>query len=882
MKKLFLFLLLACPIFAANTYFSKATGNFTAAGTWSPTSAVTAGFLDAVSGPTSCTTSFVYSATFTLAATNVSAVAVHVGNRVASPTGTVTITLANNTSPGTREGTTTIDVVSLDNVQGDSGWSVFAMSVAPNGTDVYKVGFKCSVNAEVSLYRDGTAGNWSRYVLLTSAASAPAAADILNIAGSWAGGSPGTLTSFTVTMDNTAATVFGSAAAAHSMTVSKGGTLTYGTSGTLLLTEAGLVDVFTSGTWNEGPSGTCAATRCDLLFSVAVNVDSGFRAEAGSTVNIYGATKTSISTLLNQDAASGQKVIHVADTTGWASNDIVGIASTTQTRTQNEECTVSTVDSSTQATCSVNLTAAHSGTSPTQGEVVNLTRNTKISGTSTSLQAYFYADTTATVHGSYAEFTNIGSNTANKQGIVSDTTTGTFAFDHCSLHDFGVANSNGFRLQGTSGTGVNLNANVIYNIATNAIFIVTAGTQVPSITNNVAISGQNTAVYNLADIGATLTGNTAVGGAQGFQFNESGSPTFGTCSNNTAHSNSTVGFLINNFTTGTCSSLTSWRNTTYGLQINLGGAVTQPALIIDGLTAFGNPTNVVLANGAIYSPIQFNNFTINGDTTFACTNGIQLGSSTAGEATLLQLTNSTFSAASGIKTACTNDINVSGTWLIQIKGQNVALNGTNAVVGPTASSLVNIANGSYVGIDKYNGVAGSYQAWYTNGKVSSDTGLFHTASPSERLTPLDASNKLQSGQWLVPIANGTTSTISVWINQSQSGDTGCNANYNGNPAQLILMRNSAIGLDADTVEATAAVTLGSWQHLTFTTPSASADGTWAARVAVDGTAGCVYVDDWTATNNQAPGGMKYSQDGLPVGLGSGAAGGGGTSGYVSQ
>jgi len=184
------------------TLISKATGNWTAAGTWAPVSAASAAELDSEAGSTASTTSYVYSATFTLAASDVDAVAVKIASRTAGASGTLSIVLANHTSPGVREGEVTINATDLH--LNAVGWHVFQFStVSPNGTDVYKIGFKSSVAGTVTLFRDGTAGNWSRAVRLTAAASAPAAADKLIVAGIFTGAAAST--SYTVTMDETAA-----------------------------------------------------------------------------------------------------------------------------------------------------------------------------------------------------------------------------------------------------------------------------------------------------------------------------------------------------------------------------------------------------------------------------------------------------------------------------------------------------------------------------------------------------------------------------------------------------------------------------------------------------------------------------------------------------
>ena len=82
--------------------------------------------------------------------------------------------------------------------------------------------------------------------------------------------------------------------------------------------------------------------------------------------------------------------------------------------------------------------------------------------------------------------------------------------------------------------------------------------------------------------------------------------------------------------------------------------------------------------------------------------------------------------------------------------------------------------------------------------------------------------------------------MSVYVRES--------AAYNGNRCRLMVRRNDAIGITADTVLATrVGASDAAWELMSGTTISATDDGTMEFYVDCDGTAatGYVYVDSFT-------------------------------------
>ncbi len=854
------------------TYISKATGNnFTNIASWAPISAVSLAELDSEGGSTTVPqTTPTFSATFTPLAVAHDGIAIKIATRPGS-TGTITVIFKNNTSAGVREGSLTINVSNLDS--SGLGWAFFKFSggvVTPNGTDVYKVGISTSSATQVTCYTDGTASNWSRMVRLTSAASTPTTADKLMIMGEWTAADA--QTAFTVTMDSTVATSYGptvSGGPPQGMTISKGGTLTFATNIAAYLQIKGILGVYGGGTLNIGTSGARigASSSAILEFGSVANVDSGLVAFPGSTVNIYGDNARLVSTLMTVDKAAATTVITLASTAGWSNTDLYAFASTSRTAADCESKTGATVDSPTQITLASGLTNAHSGTSPTQAEVVNLTRNVKIRGITSLLQGYCFFQTTSVVNIDYAEFTQLGSSTGTKRGIDVNTTTGACSLTHCSLHDSTVTLSFGFNALTSGGllSNVTFSNNVTFNIASiHFQTATTSGTWTADSNVFLRCTDSSVNLVNLGDVGGTFTNNTMVGSSNnGLSLNEAN--VIGTCSGNVCHSNANLGCILAvGGTSGTIDTLSAWRNSAAGLSI------PNPVYItVSSATLFGNLTrNLLLATPA---GCLFTNLVSSGDTTFATASGVELQVNNAD--TDIVFESSTFGVVSGIKTAHTQDILCNAAVYATLSLRNCLLASTTEV-----GSQSNLLPGSYIRSQKHDQTVGNHKTWTKYGTISVDTTLFDVASPSARLTPSDASNKLaldggsvdQKGALRVPVASGNTVTVTVKVRKSVVGD---GTAYNGTAPRLILRKNVAAGITTDTVLATdggTGSTSTTWgtggtaELLTgVSTPAVTDDCVLSFVVDCDGTTGWVNADSWTVVGGAPSLGMQFWSEGLP-------------------
>ncbi len=154
----------------------------------------------------------------------------------------------------------------------------------------------------------------------------------------------------------------------------------------------------------------------------------------------------------------------------------------------------------------------------------------------------------------------------------------------------------------------------------------------------------------------------------------------------------------------------------------------------------------------------------------------------------------------------------------------------------------------FVGSEKNDQTAGLHKTWKKYGTITIDTtaGLYRTASPSVRMTPNNATNKLLSGSYKVNVANGQKVTPSVWVRESVVGD---GTDYNGNFIKLRLQRNDAIGVTSSyTIGIATASSQGAFEEITAAmTDAATDDGVAEFVVECDGTTGWINFDDFTAT-----------------------------------
>jgi hypothetical protein len=698
----------------------------------------------------------------------------------------------------------------------------------------YLVRCVASAASMVTLYRNATTNNVCR-MLRTTTTAAPAANDQFNVLGEWTG--PGSFTGFTVTMDNNSSTSFGptvSGGPPYGATVNPGCTLTWKTDANTKLVLKGVLRVFYNATLNIGTEANPIGSgyTAEYVMDCVANVDSGL--DLTGTVTIVGATKTNVMQLLAADVSAGSSTLTVSSTSGWAAGDQLAIAGTRRSASENELRTISTVDSGTQVTLSSTLTYPHSGTSPTQAEVINLTRNAKVHGNSTSLQGYIFVRAGGSLTCKYGELYYLGSSTDPKYGITmtegSSASGSLLVLQYCSLYSC-AQNSWAIRALDYYGS---LTVQYLVEYAT-------TGNTPMAIQPNAA-SGSIT-ISDVTIIGSQNGPNVRAVNVTPTRFRVAGSSgTVGGIACNTAypyayddivmHSCAGQAVYASGITSLTLSNAKIWRNNSYGIEL-----LSDFPFSLSNVELFGNATASIRINTSsiITSVMSMSNVTASGETSYSTPYFLQVDN---GEFILQMVDCDLSGSGTGRAPHSTADFYWPAATSARVMAYRCKFG--NTVSSGTSNLSLDMPYVSGIYSMKHNQAAGDHRRYLAAGTARTSSSIYKSLPPSEQLTPASASRKLRSGGYRRGVANGAALNVSVWVYVTSS--------YTGAAPRLRVAQNYAIGIDADATLATFSGSTDSWVLLTGTSPTASGDdGVMEFYVDCDGTAGSVYVDDWSAT-----------------------------------
>lgn len=837
---------------AANILAVGASGNFSAAATWrlvDPTS-----FLESITNTSGSTTSFVSSSAFTPGAITIDGIGLYISTRTGSPSGTfsVQLAIAGVLVTGTLVTTNASDFDAPPTTAG-LGWYFFkfAAPVTLLAATAYTVQIKTSVNTTVTLYRDATTGNWSRF-LRTTTTQAPAAGDQTFIQGAWTAAGAQTAYAVTMDLDGSGTTNLGN------IEISKGGTLQYGVtaSTTYWLQMQGNITQWPSSIFTMGTVGTPMPITSIgwLIFNNTVNVQWGLTISSNANFQACGVTLSNDRALLTADAGVGTTTLTTNVSTGWKSGDTIAIASTSRVNTESEELVLS--GDATGTSIPIAATSfAHSGTSPTQAEVIYTRRNVRIVGVTGSLQGYINILNSSTVDMRWMEVSRMGSATTLKRGIDVGTTTGSFTMMNCCLRSFTVVNSIGLNLGQSANNNITISDTFFFSMASSCIStnaVATTGLAI-SITNCIAMLNASAGLYTINNCKITFTGNKAISATTvGFTLTDTTYDGTGTINNLTAHSNLTVGIQFSSLIptvkmAGGLSTFTSWRNGTFGM-----ATAATYSMVIDTATLFGNGTANFTSNGATHSCL-FKSITMNAGVTTTCPVGLAISS--ASPITDSYFDNCNFGVT---QTHATGDISFLTSTFADVAFRNCNFNSTT-----TVANQGNMVWNSQIKILRLNTTAGNHKTFKKFGTLLPDSTIFNVSTPSTRLTPNSATQKLESSGIKLTVQSGQTAMVTVYLRKSVVGD---GTAYNGNQPRLIVKANPALGYAADVVLLTADNSCNGAFVLYSGTIAAPTDNAVVEIVTdCDGTTGWLNVDDVkvvTATANDQ-GSQKYWDNGVP-------------------
>ena len=865
---------------------SGADGLLTAAATWRTTDST--GLVEpATLGATALTTGNLDSAVFVPGAITVDGVAIRLANRAAgAPANTMTITLRNSTA-GADIASVTVNVSDLAVVVTanlDGGWYFFKFDSAKllvAGNNYLIRATLSATSTAVSLVTNNTASNWL-HMLRTTTTAAPAAGDNLHIMGEFDGAAnPATTSTRAITMDEIAATDYGSAnvitnKSSSALDVNNRATLTWDvTAATAFqLRLSGNLNVYSGGTFQVGDTGAKIPRDSTAVLEfdpVSADGDFGLLVRNGATFTAYGLSRTAGKdqwmAKLIADSLATDTTLDVDTDTGWLAGDEIGIAPTAQTATHFERRTLDIDAGAALLTVTAGLSNPHLGSGDYFAEVVLLTRNVEIRSTSTTLVTFLRVAATATVVCQWVSFRYIGSSAQPFQ--IETTAGGSCSLQYCVVQDL----DGGLLCSGATHGGWTIDQTVIYNArgaaATPLTINLTSGTWTLT---DVIVMGSGGTVFGAVrflDVGGTI-GNLTICGCTGGGVNwneatiEGGNgPTFSGTPTWVIHSNGPTNgagaFSIDSHTRDiTFPRMEVWRNGPRGMNVAAGIALDN--VEFDGGFWIGNgpglgeePTGIRFAGQNPVNDVRFRTLAIASDSTFASHWGCLFDRGLTVAANIRWI-DCVFSENAGTRRpvtvadiGCIADV-APGSMCVQGIATNCTFNSSGTPIsfyyaaGPAPSR-----NSKYSAIrcPIFGGVATEHRTYTARGTFLINAVVFDV-TPSLEIQPLEGaavpidSHAFQPGWgFLVPVLSGQTVTVSVKVQKS--------AGYNGaTEPQLVLLANPQIGIAADAVIDTLSVGSGSFETLTGTTAAAAADGVMEFVVRAYGTAGSVYVDTWGA------------------------------------
>jgi hypothetical protein len=843
---------------------AAASNNLTTSATWVVIDAQTALVTEGGTSQTNLTTSAQNSANITPNANiTIDAVAIRVGS-VGGTTGTLTMNLYNVTSTASVVSVNVpiADLPASSNAEGSrAGWFLIATGDQnlTSGSN-YQIRLNVSSGSStIGIQTNGTAANW-QHLLRTKTAAAPAAGDDLFVMGLWT--SSGTWTQYTVTMDQTTTgTVYGSNPGAG---VERSGifvcksTVSWANAGSTnyALAVAGNVTISWGGAWEMGTSGTPCSTTSTMTLQFNTATGYGLVCNIGGTVSTFGTARTTgkdVSwTVLTADASSGSTVAYsVQHDTGWTSGNTCYISSTSPSAGGEAAELTLTANAGTNSIQATTASANYEGTWPIPAVLALTTMNVVIQSDASTRAALCkvygagawnaqwllfnyggiaFSALTATTAWRYVCFNNKAATLTTWNFDVSGTCSGTVSFKDIVW----IGNYNGAGVAITPGT-----SSTLTNWTINDIILICDGTSnylqiAPgpyASCKGLRCLGGDGLISPQTQVGSALPsdwlqdswqlGNGGLGAIALFNYNITGITISGFRAYNTGGGAgiSIAGGNWYNVTFSDCLFILS-----YNPVFSLAGAFSHSGAVFSNCV-FGSP-----GAGAYTLFGTFGNFDVGHcDYTFYNCDLEATTLSGVGPTYVLALSSDGGAGAAP-------DIRIS---LVNCKASTTSLVSGDASGVYSPWSFVSSVNHNRSNTDhRITWLAKGIGTGATVNLTQTDTVVYNTAAPSEKMTPVSTAVKLPSSVKRVAITSGSTASISVYVRKS--------AAYNGNQPRLIAKRNDAVGLTTDTVGDTMTAAVENWEQLVYVTPTATGDGVWEFYVDCDGTAGYINVDDWSA------------------------------------
>lgn len=823
-----------------------ANGNWTTAATWGLCDATSS--VDSQSSNTALTVAFITSSTFTPGAITVDGIGVKIASRALSPSGTITVRLSTGgvavagTSVTINVNDIPDDVVTASSAyRGCSiGWFFFKFGtpVTLLAATLYSVQANTSVASQVNLFNNGVAGNHSRLVRTTTT-QAPAAGDSMFIGGEWTAAA--TKTNRSVALDTTATTDYGSASTTvASLGVSKGGTLTRAASATAFRIS-GCVNW-----WLESVINLQAtpSTSFRWEFDCAADGDFGIVMYASFAFGGSDPWGTGITrTRLAANAAVAATSLTTADSTGWKNTDVIAISGTKRVATESEERPLNADASGTTLAFTTGLVTAKDGSAAdkVQADIINISRNCTMTVVTTTATAYINV-VVGNLDCEWALFEYIGTTTAGKY-TFDLASGGTHTFDFCAF----ARSEGGVLFAAVTSTGLcTLTDCVAWNNCTTLGGFICGGAGANSfdwtvtrcsfigkgLSSQAGMYLQSVGVSNPPLVTITETRLSCMAGSvnqgiirvdAGVEFTMTDCELFSNVPNG-------VGalFLNANNIGNRVLRLLAWRNGQVGVM-----TVNCYDLKLEACEFYGNNGDGVQFDD---TDVRVLNCVFASETGFVQLVGAEIRGGENG-AGIYEFQGCTFSPVGGTRIAAATDIYLFSTNIRYA----VTVSGCTFGAATDISTSV-LEPGSTLAIQSRDGVAGANShRHFGYGQIDYETGTVGEASPAMKMTPEAALREFSSQPMGVAVESGKQITFTAKVRKS--------AAYNGAMAPRLLLRaNGSMGIAVDVVLASLTAAADTWETLTGQSAAVTADGVLEVVVQCQGTAGAVYVDDFTAVS----------------------------------
>ena len=852
---------------------SIASGNFNTTSTWVLIEPIN--YIDSRATSTTVTTATQSSATASGMSSTISGISLQLAYRAASPTGTFKVELY-NTTDSISVALVTINISDLPYTAtsaGVIGWTYFkfASNVTLNPLKAYSVRVSTSVATQLNAYAL-TGTNWSK-AFVTTTQQSPVAADTLIITGQYSGIGVGQTNS--VVMDNTTS---GNTYSYGVCYIASMGVLTYATASSTnyFLKFNNNVYIHKGGTLQIGSSASPFPSSSTASFEIDCNTTASLYSlfVEGGNLMVYGNPKIPYAKL-NNDVTIGTTNSKLDTITSWNISDTIVVPSTSTTPSDVEIITLTSVSGFTISHSA--YVAAHGGSasSMVQATIGNMTRNIRIYATNPSypmLLAFQGIDPNATLYYTqlYSLSITINPNT-NSTTTYLDLQYNTMQqlSTAVGLNAVAVGIGNGIGSSIGQISVLNFMNNITYNYNYPLFFDgIYSNTNVRSnVTYNLFYKHAG-GYYRTSEWKHNFSNNILSSSGQAYNISLTVPVTggsFGSFDNNIIHSNTGAGAISMIIQTSgnsfTINNMRVWRNGQPGFIINNTTADVSSPTIINNMYSFGNSTDAIgpyaATSPSIGSVIVNNSFFWGGTTNVATymmnTAG---GIFVTGGVYNFKFNNCVFGIdylgrTSNFSTAVLNILYGTNITFIgcTFSGTEAVLSGRGGLI-EGSTGIVSL---------KHNNITNSYKQWNGVGVIQSDITNYSGVTQSIRMTPSNASYKLNTPLYKVAVDSGNICTVSVNIRKSTLGD---GILYNGTQPRLMYHYNALSGNYSETIGTVSTVGAGVWTTLTYTTPTVLNDSVLEFYIDCSGSAGWVNYTNWASSISNLTNTGKYWATGL--------------------